>query len=164
LRDLGRGIRPAVLTEHGLGPALVDLVQRARITVRLDVEPVARFDPTVEVTAYYVVSEALQNVVKHTVDAAAQVSVVHRNGWLCVTVADDGPGGAVAESGTGLRGLVDRVAAVGGRLRMVSPPGAGTVVSAELPCAGEPEEPAPPHDFPGCAGDDRGATVLYAMD
>jgi signal transduction histidine kinase len=135
LRATGRGLRPAVLTEHGLGPALVDLARRVRIPVTLDLRPLGRTDPAVEATAYYVVSEALQNAVKHAAGAAARVQAEVQQGWLCVTVADDGPGGVTTGSGSGLHGLADRAAAVGGWLRVVSPPGEGTVVSARLPYA-----------------------------
>ncbi|MEV8017294.1 histidine kinase [Streptomyces sp. NPDC086554] len=132
LRDLAQGIRPAVLTDQGLAPALGSLARRAGIRVRLDVQISGRLAPLIEVTAYYVVSEALQNIVKHADRADAWVRAVHRPGWLLVDISDQGPGGATM--GSGLSGLTDRVTAVGGRLEIVSPPGLGTHVTAELPC------------------------------
>lgn len=96
--------------------------------------PAERLPGPVETAAYYVVAEALTNSVKHSAGAAARVSGAVRDGRLVVTVADDGPGGARAEEGGGLDGLRDRVEALGGRLRLESPQGGGTLVEAELPC------------------------------
>ncbi|OLB73422.1 MAG: hypothetical protein AUI14_26255 [Actinobacteria bacterium 13_2_20CM_2_71_6] len=89
--------------------------------------------PIVEATAYYV-SEALQNVVKHTRGAEAQIHATHETGCLIIDVSDEGPGGASISAGTALRGLTDRVEAIGGRLNIHSPPGRGTHIRAELPC------------------------------
>ncbi|GIJ71567.1 hypothetical protein Voc01_064840 [Virgisporangium ochraceum] len=135
LRDVAQGIRPAVLTDQGLEPALAILARAAAVPVHLDVRLSGRLDPVVEATAYYVVSEALQNVVKHARAASASVTAVHIDGRLRVDVADDGRGGAAPGSGTGLRGLADRVDAVGGSLRIESPRGAGTALRMDLPCA-----------------------------
>jgi signal transduction histidine kinase len=139
LRDLTQGIYPTVLTERGLSAALEELCRRAAIPTRLDIEPdeahVARPPASVETAAYYVVSEALTNAAKHSGAAQARVTVERRDRRLVVRVADDGVGGAGLAGGTGLRGLADRVEAVDGRLEVVSPPGHGTVLSVELPCA-----------------------------
>ncbi|MFF4403545.1 sensor histidine kinase [Streptomyces sp. NPDC001404] len=135
LRDLAHGIRPAVLTDQGLAPALAGLARRSGICVHLDVQVTERLDPLVEITAYYVVSEALQNIVKHADRADACVRAVHRAGWLVVEISDEGPGGATTASSSGLSGLADRVTAVGGQLQITSPPCGGTHLRAELPCA-----------------------------
>jgi signal transduction histidine kinase len=133
LRELARGIHPAILTDAGLGPALRSLADRAGGDVRVRGVPERRFPATVEATAYFVVSEALANVARHAPGAAATISVADRSGTLTVEVADDGPGGADPGCGSGLRGLGDRVAGAGGRLTVDSPPGRGTRVRAELP-------------------------------
>ncbi len=135
LRDLAQGIRPAILTDQGLVPALAMLARRASMGVTTDLHIPGRLDPVIEATAYYIVSEALQNVAKHAGHADTRVSAVHEAGRLIVDVRDDGPGGASLEAGTGLRGLVDRVDTVGGILTITSPAGAGTQLRAELPCA-----------------------------
>jgi signal transduction histidine kinase len=135
LRDFAQGIRPVLLTDQGLAPALAALARRARLRVSLDLRLPTRLDPVVEATAYYVVSEALQNVAKYTDDARVCVSALQEPGRLVLEITDDGPGGASALRGTGLRGLSDRVSAVGGRFDVDSPPGGGTTVRARLPCA-----------------------------
>jgi signal transduction histidine kinase len=134
LRDFAHGIRPAILTDQGLVPALSGLARRSAVRVSLDLRVRDRLDPVVESTAYYVVCEALQNVAKHTEDALACVLAVHEDHRLIIEVSDDGPGGASVQAGTGLRGLTDRVSAVGGCLQVRSPPGGGTTVRAEMPC------------------------------
>jgi len=134
LRDLARGIHPAILTEEGLGPALVSLAERSPVPVTLARVPDGRFVPEVEVTAYYVVSEALTNAAKYARASAIIVSAARADGRLVVEVADDGVGGADAAKGSGLRGLADRVAAVDGRLMVESSAGHGTRVLAEMPC------------------------------
>jgi signal transduction histidine kinase len=133
LRDLARGIHPAVLTERGLAAAVVALVQRAPVPVELEVDVPERLDAGIEAAAYFVVSEALANVAKYAEAETATVRVVSATGSLQVTIADDGIGGAEPERGSGLRGLADRVAAVGGLLEVTSPAGEGTQVSARLP-------------------------------
>jgi signal transduction histidine kinase len=134
LRDLAQGIRPAVLTDQGLAPALAGLARRSGLRVATDVQLNGRVDPMIEAAAYYVVSEALQNAVKHASTAKVQVSAVHQAGRLVIDVTDDGPGGASPRAGTGLRGLADRVDAAGGHFEIESPPGQGTHIRAELPC------------------------------
>ena len=131
LRELARGLHPAVLSDGGLRPALEGAAARSRVPVRLDVES-CRFPEPVEVAAYYVVSEAVTNAVKHASADSIDVRVARHNGTAVIEVRDDGAGGA-QESGSGLRGLADRVEALGGSLRLVSPPGAGTTLRAEIP-------------------------------
>ncbi|HET6353488.1 sensor histidine kinase [Streptomyces sp.] len=134
LRDLAQGIRPAILTDQGLVPALSALARRAATQVALDVQLRERFSPIIEATAYYMVSEALQNVVKHAAGAQTCVRAIHEAGRLVIEVSDSGPGGASLKSGTGLSGLADRVDAVGGNFEVRSPLGRGTLLRAELPC------------------------------
>jgi signal transduction histidine kinase len=135
LRELARGLHPGVLCDHGLGVALESLAARCPVPVRVDVDVDADERPplSVEVAAYYVVSEALTNVAKYAQAGGVRVHVGQRGNQLVVEVADDGVGGADASGGTGLRGLADRVEALGGTLVVVSPLGAGTVLRAELP-------------------------------
>jgi signal transduction histidine kinase len=135
LRDVARGIHPAVLTGHGLEVALESVVARAPLPVRLLVELDGRLQEPLEVAAYYVVSESLANIGKHARATSATVEVAERNGEIVVQVVDNGVGGADTERGTGLRGLADRVEALGGRLRVWTPAGGGTRVRAEIPCA-----------------------------
>jgi PAS domain S-box-containing protein len=134
LRELARGIHPAVLTDRGLGPALEALVSRSPLEVELE-RPDERFPEPVEAAAYYVVSEALTNVAKYSRASAATVSVARLNSRAVVEVADDGVGGADPARGSGLRGLADRVEALEGQLAVESPPGRGTRIRAEIPCA-----------------------------
>jgi signal transduction histidine kinase len=134
LRELARGIHPAVLTDHGLGPALQALVKRAPVPVEITELPEQRLAGPVEVAAYYVVAEALTNVAKYARASSVTVSVLRANGCATLTVSDDGIGGADAEAGTGLRGLADRLEALEGHLYVISPPGRGTRISAEIPC------------------------------
>jgi PAS domain S-box-containing protein len=132
LRELARGIHPAVLTDRGLGAAVEALVARSPLPVEADVEAIT-LPPAVEAAAYYVVAEALTNVVKYAHASSAVVRVARENGVLAVTVGDDGVGGADPQAGSGLRGLADRVAALDGSLSVVSPDGGGTAVRAEIP-------------------------------
>jgi signal transduction histidine kinase len=134
LRELARGIHPAVVTDYGLAIALEALVARSPIRVRLDVDLVRRLPERVEVAAYYVVSECLTNAAKYAHASSTTVAAQQRDGLLAVEVADDGVGGAVADGGSGLRGLADRVGALDGRLHVWSPAGEGTRVRAEIPC------------------------------
>ncbi|MFG1815916.1 sensor histidine kinase [Kribbella sp. NPDC049174] len=134
LRDVARGIHPAVLTGHGLAVALESLAAQAAVPVELEVAVDGRLPERVEVAAYYVVSESLTNIAKHARATTASVHVTRSSGAVVVEVVDDGVGGADTERGTGLRGLADRVEAVGGRLRIWSPAGHGTRLEAELPC------------------------------
>jgi PAS domain S-box-containing protein len=132
LRELARGIHPALLTDRGLQPALAALASRAPFAVGLDV-PVERYTHGVEVAVYYLVSEALTNAAKYAEASAVAVTVTHGNGVLAAEIEDDGRGGADPDGGSGLRGLADRVEAQGGRLHIDSPPGRGTRIRAELP-------------------------------
>ena len=133
LRELARGLHPAILTDHGLAPALRALTRRAPIPVRLEEVPEERFPEPVEATVYYLVSEALTNAARYAEASAVEVRLTSSNGRLRIEVADDGRGGARAGVGSGLRGLADRVEALSGRFELESPLGAGTVVRAELP-------------------------------
>ena len=134
LRELARGIHPAVLTERGLGAALETLAARAPLPVTVEA-PAERLPEPVEAAAYYVVSEALANVAKYAQANEAAVRVLRDDGRLVVEVRDDGVGGAEAGSGSGLRGLADRVAALRGSLTVDSPRGRGTAVRADIPLA-----------------------------
>jgi signal transduction histidine kinase len=133
LRELARGVHPAILSDHGLATALESLASRAPVPVELDVELEQRPPEAVEVATYYLVSEALTNVAKYAHASNASVAVTRDDGHLIVEVVDDGVGGADPSGGSGLRGLADRVEALDGRLEVESPPGAGTRVWAEIP-------------------------------
>ncbi|HSK16887.1 MAG TPA: histidine kinase [Gaiellaceae bacterium] len=134
LRELARGVHPAILTEDGLAAAVESLASRTPLVVALDVCD-GRLPAQVEVTAYFVLCEALANVVKHAHATRAEVSARRENGVLVVEVADDGVGGADAgAAGSGLRGLADRVEALGGRFAVESPAGGGTRVVGRIPC------------------------------
>jgi PAS domain S-box-containing protein len=134
LRELAQGLHPGILIERGLAPALSALAARAPVPVDLTVGLDDRLPEPVEVATYYVVAEALTNVAKYARASAARVSVERADGELLVTVADDGIGGADGTAGSGLRGLADRVEALGGRLELRSPAGSGTTLRARLPC------------------------------
>jgi signal transduction histidine kinase len=137
LRELTQGIQPALLTERGLAAALEDLARRAALPTHLSVDIPERLPEQVESAAYFLVSEALTNAVKHSHASEARASAVSAGGILAVEVADDGIGGATTTGGggSGLRGLADRVEALGGSLTVSSPPGRGTTLRAEIPCA-----------------------------
>lgn len=134
LRELARGLHPAVLTEGGLEPALGGLAKRATVPVTIEHAPAERLPATVEITAYFIVAEALTNVARYAEASRAYVRVQRAGDTLVVEVRDDGRGGATLGAGSGLRGLLDRVSALGGSLTVVSPEGEGTVLRAELPC------------------------------
>jgi PAS domain S-box-containing protein len=133
LRELARGIHPAMLSDRGLGPALEALAARTPVPVELEDGTDGRLPPPVEAAAYYVIAESLTNVAKYADAAAAHVRVAHENGLAVVEVEDDGVGGADASRGSGLRGLADRVEALEGRLSITSEHGHGTRVRAEIP-------------------------------
>jgi GAF domain-containing protein/ketosteroid isomerase-like protein len=133
LREIARGIHPAVLARGGLGMALKTLARRSSVPVRLDLQAKGRFPEPIETAAYYVVSETLTNAAKHASASAVDVGVDVDAGSLRICVRDDGRGGADLSRGTGLVGLQDRVEALGGRLSVHSPPGAGTTVRISLP-------------------------------
>jgi signal transduction histidine kinase len=135
LREIARGIHPAVVSAHGLAVALEQLAARATVPVRLTVEVDGRLPEPLEVAAFYLVSEGLTNVGKYANASCASVDVIRTNGHVLIEVVDDGIGGADTERGSGLRGLADRVEALDGRLRVWSPRGGGTRVRAEIPCA-----------------------------
>jgi signal transduction histidine kinase len=135
LRELARGIHPAVLTDRGLGTALETLANRAPVPVELAELPEERLPEAVELAAYFVVAEALTNVAKYAHASHATVEMTRENGRLVVEVADDGIGGADPDEGTGLRGLADRIAVLEGRLEIDSERGKGTTVRARIPCA-----------------------------
>jgi PAS domain S-box-containing protein len=132
LREIARGLHPAILTDHGLEHALEVLAARLPVHVEINA-PSERLGEHIEATAYYIVSEALTNVVKHAAASRAEVSVRREGRVLRCDIADDGRGGADPSSGTGILGLRDRAEAAGGTLSVVSPPGRGTVVTAALP-------------------------------
>ncbi|MGZ8647987.1 MAG: sensor histidine kinase [Solirubrobacteraceae bacterium] len=134
LRDLARGIHPAVLSERGLEPAVRALAARAPVPVEVVGRTAGRLPAAVETAAYFVISEGLTNVSKYAHAARATVRVERVDGRLLVEVSDDGVGGADAGDGSGLRGLSDRVAALSGTLEVSSPPGQGTRLRAQLPC------------------------------
>jgi signal transduction histidine kinase len=140
LREIARGIHPAVLAEGGLRPALTTLARRSAVPVRLDLELDRRLPEPVELAAYYVINEALANTAKHAHATSMDVQVAADGGFLRICVRDDGNGGADPSHGTGLVGLIDRVEALGGQLTLHSPPGAGTTLNVALPLAA----PAPP--------------------
>jgi signal transduction histidine kinase len=135
LREVARGLHPAVVSGHGLAVALEQLVMGAAVPVRLTVSIGSRLPEALEVAAYYLVSESLANVGKHAQASSVTVGVTRRATDVVVEITDDGVGGADEERGSGLRGLADRVEALGGRLRVWSPAGRGTRVRAEMPCA-----------------------------
>lgn len=135
LRELARGVHPAVLTEEGLGGALESLAARTPLPVKIDAAPDERLPAEIEAAAYFVACEAIANAVKHAQASVIHVSAQRDNGKLVIEVEDDGIGGAHENGGSGLRGLVDRVEAHGGTLRVESDPGRGTRVIGELPCA-----------------------------
>ncbi len=136
LRELARGIHPALLSERGLAPAIEALAARAApLDVRVLELPEQRLPDQVETAAYFIVSESLTNAAKHAGAAAATVRIGRANGAAVVEVSDDGVGGADPTRGSGLRGLVDRLAALDGELRVQSPTGGGTFVQARIPCA-----------------------------
>ncbi|WP_327011792.1 sensor histidine kinase [Dactylosporangium sp. NBC_01737] len=133
LREIAHGLRPAALTELGIGPALDALAAAMPIPVELSAPAVPRLAPTVELTVYMLVKEAFANTLKHGQATRAGVRLRHTGAELEVRVRDDGVGGAAVDRGRGLLGLQDRVEAVGGTLTVTSPPGAGTTISAVLP-------------------------------
>jgi signal transduction histidine kinase len=134
LRELARGIHPAVLTERGLAPAIDGLADRAPFPVRVSETPQVRLPAQIETAAYFIVAEALTNAAKHAHARNATVRIERRNGSACVEVADDGIGGADAAMGSGLRGLTDRLTALDGQLSVISPSGGGTRLTATIPC------------------------------
>jgi signal transduction histidine kinase len=135
LRELARGIHPAILTDRGLAPALEALASRAPVPVEVGEVPEGRMPMPVEAVAYFVVAESLTNMAKYADAEYASVRVLRENGYAVVEIEDNGIGGADPSAGSGLRGLADRLAALDGRLEVDSPPGVGTTVRARIPCA-----------------------------
>ena len=146
LRTIAHGIHPAILTEGGLRPALRALARRSAVPVSLDISVAERLPEPVEIAAYYAVSEALTNTAKHAHASGADVEVAARDGGLRICVRDDGRGGADFAGGSGLAGIKDRMEALGGRIWLQSPPGAGTAMQIVIPLSG-----------PGTAGSPAGA-------
>jgi len=145
LRELARGIHPAVLTDRGLGPALEMLANRAPVDVEIAGDVPGDLPASVATAFYFVASEALANVAKYAHAGRAIVTIERGADRLVLEVADDGVGGARVASGSGLRGLAERVAVLDGRLDVHSPPGAGTRLRAEIPLlAGDRADPVPP--------------------
>ncbi|HYZ53387.1 MAG TPA: sensor histidine kinase, partial [Streptosporangiaceae bacterium] len=136
LREIARGLHPAVLAEGGLRPALKTLARRSAVPVRLDIQVKGRLPEQAEIAAYYAVSEALTNTAKHAHATVVDVQVATSDGLLHVCVRDDGRGGAHFTGGSGLVGLKDRAEALGGRLSLRSAPSAGTAVEIALPLDG----------------------------
>jgi len=133
LRELSRGIHPAILSKGGLAPALKALVRRSAVPVSLDLAVDRRLADRVEVGAYYVVSEALTNAVKHAQASKVEIHARASDRVLELTIGDDGVGGADPAQGSGLTGLSDRIEALGGTIAIVSLPGQGTSLRVELP-------------------------------
>jgi signal transduction histidine kinase len=133
LRELAHGLHPALLTDRGLAPALRSLAERAAFPVEITRVESRRFRDAVEAAVYYVVAESLTNAAKHANPSAAWVELSTAPGRIIVEIRDDGVGGAQVSAGSGIRGLADRVEALGGSLELESPAGVGTVVRAELP-------------------------------
>jgi signal transduction histidine kinase len=134
LRELARGIHPAILTDRGLGPALEAIMARAPLPVELVELPHERLPEQVEAAVYYVVAETITNIAKHAQARSATVSVTLAGHTACVVISDDGIGGADPAGGSGLRGLADRIEALEGRLQVESHPGRGTRIEAHIPC------------------------------
>ena len=134
LRELARGIHPAILTDRGLGPALEAILARAPLPVELTDLPDERLPEPVEAAVYYVVAETVTNIAKHARAESATVSVTLASGTARVVITDNGVGGADPAGGTGLRGLADRIEALDGGLRIESVPGSGTRIEAQIPC------------------------------
>jgi signal transduction histidine kinase len=141
LRELAAGIHPTVLSDRGLGAALQALATRSPVPVELGQLPRERLPSAVEITAYFVVAEALTNAAKHARCQHAEVRIAVENGWAVVEIRDDGVGGACGSKGSGLRGLADRVSAFQGELDIDSPPGVGTTIRARM--ALPPRDTAP---------------------
>jgi len=137
LREISRGIHPAILAHGGLGSALKTLARRSPVPARLNATLDGRLPEQAEVAAYYVVSEALTNVARHAEASVVSIDVVQEDDALHLVIRDDGVGGADGRSGSGLIGLKDRVEALGGKITVDSPSGGGTSLAVTLPLAGE---------------------------
>jgi signal transduction histidine kinase len=135
IRAFARGLHPAILSEDGLAAALGALARRSPIPLEVGGVPVERLPAAVETAAYFLVAEALANAAKHAAASRVHIDIQRRNGHAVVLVDDDGVGGATPTPGGGLSGLRDRIEALGGRFAVSSPPGGGTQLRAEIPCA-----------------------------
>jgi signal transduction histidine kinase len=135
LRELARGLHPPILSERGLEPALRAMADRAPVPVRIEARLASRLPEHVETAAYYLIAEALTNAAKHARATAVTVSVKRSGGWARIEISDDGIGGAAARPGGGLRGLAERLDALGATLDVHSPPGAGTTITGDIPLA-----------------------------
>jgi signal transduction histidine kinase len=143
LREISRGIHPAILSRGGLGPALRALARRSAVPVELDLRAERRLPAHVEVAAYYVVSEALTNAAKHAHASVVHVELDTHDGTVQLAIRDDGIGGANPKQGSGLIGLSDRVEALGGTLEVTSPAGSGTTLLIQIPLEGQSTARAP---------------------
>jgi signal transduction histidine kinase len=157
LREIAQGLHPAILADGGLAPALKMLARRSAVPVHLDIQMEGRLPDPVEMAAYYTVAEALTNAAKHAHATAAEIEATAGDGILHLRVHDNGRGGAAFSHGSGLVGLKDRAEALGGHLRLHSPPGAGTTLEIALPLdeSGGPELPTGAEISPGTAGSYR---------
>jgi signal transduction histidine kinase len=144
LRALAAGLHPSVLTDRGLAAAVQALATRSAVPVEVRSVPSERLPAAVETTAYFVVAEALTNAAKHARCERAEIGVVVEEGWAVVEVRDDGVGGAAAARGSGLRGLADRVSALGGELEIESPAGGGTLIRARIALPAREAAATPP--------------------
>jgi signal transduction histidine kinase len=141
LRELARGIHPALLTDEGMGPAVESLARRAQIPTRVVSMPSARFSPPIEAAGFFLISEGLANATKHSAATEIVVKAEANENWLIVEVSDNGVGGAHTGAGTGLRGLEDRIVSLGGVLKLNSPLQGGTTVSARIPTTPQGQGP-----------------------
>ena len=142
LRELARGIHPQILTSAGLAAAVGALAQRSSVNIAVRIAPEERYEPAIESAAYFVISEALANVAKYAAASNVTIAADWSDSELTVEIADDGVGGAAASTGSGLRGLADRLAALNGRLEIWSPVGGGTRVLARIPSSAPIPNPA----------------------
>jgi signal transduction histidine kinase len=147
LRELSRGIHPSILTEGGLSPALKALGRRSPVRVKLNMGFEQRLPEHVEVAAYYIVSEALTNTSKHANATRVWVSLRVETDMLRLSIRDDGVGGADSNRGSGLTGLRDRIEALGGRIKIESPPGSGTLLEVEIPIGGSADRSSEPDEL-----------------
>jgi signal transduction histidine kinase len=143
LRELARGLHPAVLSDGGLRAAIEMLAGRAPVPIEIAAVPAERLREPVEAAVYYLIAEALTNVAKYAGASAARVRVVASQGVVVVEVSDDGVGGADTSAGSGLRGLTDRVEALGGAMMVTDGPAGGTVLTARIPVRQVPAQPVP---------------------
>ena len=148
LRELARGIHPAILTDRGLGPAIESLAERCPVPVFVDYQLTQRPDPIIEATLYFVVAEALTNIAKyaHATEATITATTTHTDSALTLDVTDNGIGGADTTKGSGLRGLTDRIAVIDGTLTITSPPGQGTQLTCTIPLTPQPTNAVPHQD------------------